>query len=105
MIKTIRFLWDYYCYPIWAYDENHHYVDENEVEELKNHPELHQKFVNLQRRYDNLFINTPTCFAYIGFKTEAEKLKFLSDVQEAVSEFISLANGKYEIINDFDDEL
>ncbi|MCD8294821.1 MAG: hypothetical protein LUE27_06235 [Clostridia bacterium] len=102
MITTIRFLWEYYDFPVWAYDENGHYVPVEEVEEFKTHPDLYDRFASLQRRYDDLFINSPTEFGYAGFRSEEARQAFEKDADEAMQEFIRTAGGRYKIQNDMD---
>ena len=102
MIKKLRLLLEYGCYPVWLYDEDGFIVNTLLPEELRNDRELDAKFDDLQARYEALFINDEHVFDYIGFKTEAEKNAFLSDWQKAVKELTEKAKGKYEIVDDID---
>ncbi len=100
MIKTLRLLLDYGCYPVWLYDENDDLIDTLLPDELRNDHSLDAKFIDLQDRYEALFISDEHVFDYVGFKTEAEKAAFLSDWREAVDELTEKAKGKYEIVDD-----
>ena len=100
MIKKLRLMLEYGCYPVWLYDEEGFVVDTLLPEELRNDRELDAKFDDLQARYEALFINDEHVFDYIGFKTEAEKAVFLADWQEAVKELTEKTKGKYEIVDD-----
>ena len=100
MIKKLRLLLEYGCYPVWLYDEDGFIVNTLLPEELRNDRELDAKFDDLQARYEALFINDEHVFDYIGFKTEAEKNAFLSDWQKAVKDLTEKAKGKDEIVDD-----
>ena len=100
MIKTLRLMLEYRCYPVWLYDEAGNIIDTLLPEELRDDVELDSKFDDLQARYDALFINNNHEFAYIGFKTEEEKRIFIKDWEYAVSELRKKTQGRYEIIDD-----
>lgn len=100
MIKKIRFLFDYQCYPIWLYDEKNRIVNTLLPDELKDDFGLDDKFSSLQTRYDNLFKNTPKEFSYIGFKNAKDREKFITDWNEAVFELKNKLGDKYEIVDD-----
>ncbi len=57
MVKRIRLMLDYGCYPVWLYDENDNLIDTLLPEELRNDHALDTMFDDLQARYENLFIN------------------------------------------------
>ena len=86
MVKKIRIMPDYRCYPVWLYDEKGGIVDTLLPEELRNDVELDAKFDDLQARYDALFIDNDREFSFVGFGSEAEKLGFLADWNTAVNE-------------------
>jgi len=100
MIKKLRLLLDYGCYPVWLYDEDDDLVDTLLPEELRNDRELDAKFDDLQARYEALFINDEHVFDYVGFASEEEKTAFFSDWEKAVKELTEKAKGKYEIVDD-----
>ena len=100
MIKKLRLLLEYGCYPVWLYDEDGFVINTLLPDELRNDRELDAKFTDLQDRYEALFINDEHVFDYLGFKTEAEKAAFLSDWQKAVKELTEKTKGKYEIVDD-----
>jgi len=102
MIKTLRLMLEYHCYPVWLYDENGNVVDTLLPEDLRSDTELDSKFDDLQTRYDSLFIDNSHEFSYTGFKSEEEKSVFLNDWKSAVNELTSKTNGKYIIIDDID---
>ena len=100
MLKKIRLLLEYGCYPVWLYDENGDVIDTLLPEELRGDSALDSKFDDLQARYDSLFIDNPHEFSFVGFKSEAERKKFISDWEAAVHNLVKKINGKYVIQND-----
>lgn len=100
MIKTLRLMLDYHCYPVWLYDDRGGIVDTLLPEELRSDKELDNKFDDLQARYDALFIDNGHEFTFTGFKTEEERAKFLTDWQEAARELAEKTAGKYTIIDE-----
>ena len=100
MIKKIRLLLDYGCYPVWLYDEDDDLIDTLLPKELRDDRELDAKFTDLQERYEALFINNEHVFDYVGFRTEADKAAFLADWEKAVKELTEKAKGRYEIVDD-----
>ena len=83
MIKFIRVMLDYGCYPVWLYSEDGLVIDTLLPEELRG-TELDAKFDDLQERYEALFINNSKEFPYRGFNSPEEKERFLSDWELAV---------------------
>ncbi len=102
MLKKIRLMLDYGCYPVWLYDENEDIIDTLLPEELRSDTKLDSQFDDLQNRYEKLFINNAHEFSFVGFKSEKEKQAFLNDWKHAVNELVTKTNGKYEIVDDID---
>lgn len=102
MIKRIRVMLDYGCYPVWLYDEEDDIIDTLLPDELRQNSELDAKFDDLQARYENLFINDGKEFSYYGFKSDEEKQIFLKDWQIAVDELIAAVDGKYPVSNEIE---
>lgn len=100
MVKRIRLLLEYGCYPVWLYDDNYGVIDTLLPEELRSDVELDRKFDDLQARYDALFINDAHEFSYIGFKTDADREIFLRDWKLATAELKEKLQGKYPISDD-----
>ena len=99
MLKKIRVMPDYGCYPVWLYDEDGLVIDTLMPEELRG-TELDSKFEDLQARYDALFINTEKEFSYSGFNSSEEKERFLTDWQAAYDELEQAIDGRYPITNE-----
>ena len=102
MITKLRLLLEYHCYPVWLYDKDGDIIDTPLPEELRDDANLDQKFDDLQKRYDALFVDNKKEFSFIGFSSEEEKKKFFKDWNDTVNELIEKTNGKYEIIDDID---
>ena len=100
MIKKIRVMLDYGCYPVWLYDEAGDVIDTLLPDELRTNSDLDAKFDDLQARYEELFINDGKEFSYKGFRSNEEKQKFLEDWQIAVEELITAVDGKYPVSNE-----
>lgn len=100
MIKKIRVMLDYGCYPVWLYDEDDDLIDTLLPEEIRSNTELDSKFDDLQARYESLFINNSKEFSFVGFKSEDEKNKFLSDWKSAIQDLEVATNGVYEICDE-----
>ena len=100
MLKKIRLMLDYHCYPVWLYDEDDDIIDTLLPEELRDDKELDSRFDDLQARYDDLFIDTDHEFSYVGFTTEEQQHAFLADWNKTVLELKEKVNAKYQIVDD-----
>lgn len=100
MIKKIRVMLEYGCYPVWLYDEEDDLIDTLLPEEIRSNKELDCKFDDLQARYEALFINNSKEFSFVGFKTQEERDKFLVDWDAAVNELKVATKNRYEISNE-----
>lgn len=102
MIKKIRIMLDYGCYPVWLYDEDNDLIDTLLPEEVRSNAELDAKFDDLQARYEALFVNTSKEFSFTGFQSEEEKNEFLSDWKSAIQDLKIATKGIYEIYDEID---
>lgn len=100
MLKKIRLLLEYGCYPVWLYDENGDVIDTLLPEELRDDIELDSKFDDLQARYNALFVDNAHGFSFIGFKSAEDRERFYSDLENTINELVDKLNGKYPIQND-----
>ena len=100
MVKSIRLLLEYGCYPVWLYDEEGGVIDTRLPDELRNDTELDAKLTELQERYEALFVNNEIEFSYIGFKSSDEETAFNTDMLNAIRELKEKLDGKYEIVDD-----
>ena len=100
MVKTLRIMLEYRCYPVWLYDEEGNIIDTLLPEELRDDSELDSKFDDLQARYDALFVDNVREFDFIGFKSEADKSAFFEDWQNAITELREKTQGRYLIVDE-----
>ncbi len=100
MVKTLRIMLEYHCYPVWLYDENGDIVDTLLPEELRDDTELDSAFDDLQTRFDALFVDNEHEFAFVGFKSDDDKAAFLKDWQDAVITLREKTGDRYEIIDE-----
>lgn len=100
MVKTLRIMLEYRCYPVWLYDEDGNIVDTLLPEELRDDSELDSKFDDLQARYDALYVDNAHEFDYVGFKDKADKEAFLRDWQVAIMDLREKTQGRYAIIDE-----
>lgn len=100
MVKTLRIMLEYRCYPVWLYDEDGNIVDTLLPEELRDDSELDSKFDDLQARYDALFVDNAHEFDFVGFKNESDKEAFLRDWQIAIMDLREKTQGRYIIIDE-----
>ena len=99
MIKEIKIILEYKCYPVWLYDENGEITDTLLPEELRSDSELDSLFDNIQSEYDSLFIDNDKEFIYTGFENENDKQIFLSECRNAIEKLTAECHGKYKITN------
>ena len=90
---------DYQCYPIWIYDENGDFIDNDLIEEIKSETRLIQMLDELQNKFESLYINNTTEFKYIGFNSEVDKKNFQEKVNEVYNFLCELLGEKYIIKN------
>ena len=100
MVKTLRIMLEYRCYPVWLYDEDGNIVDTLLPEELRDDSELDSKFDDLQARYDALFVDNAHEFDFVGFKNESDKEAFLRNWQIAIMDLREKTQGRYVIIDE-----
>lgn len=99
MIKTIHIQFDYLCFPLWPFDENGQEEPAEDIEVFMEHPDLYERFYNLQEWYNCCWESESGYF----FETDAERQAFLKEWHEAMDEFIKHADGRYEIISHFNE--
>lgn len=99
MKKEIRMMLDYQCYPIWVYDENGRFIDNNIIEEMKDDESILTMLETLQDIYDGLFLNNEAEFKYIGFVSDKDKKKFEGMVNKVYTKLTDLLGERYIINN------
>ncbi|MBR4623059.1 MAG: hypothetical protein IKO45_00705 [Clostridia bacterium] len=77
-MKTLKYSLEYHCYPIWYYDESGELIDNDLPDEMRDDEELDSLLLIIQKRFDDLYIDTPKEFSSHGFKSETERQDFMS---------------------------
>ena len=99
MKKEVRLRLDYQCYPIWIYDENGDFIDNDLVEEIEKDGRMVTMLEELQDKFDSLYLNNHEEFKYIGFNSETDKQKFEDKVHQVYSSLDNLLSEKYIVKN------
>ena len=99
MRKEIRLMFDYQCYPIWIYDENGKFIDNDLVEEIEKDENMVARLEELQDVFDSLYLNNKEAFKYIGFTSDDERKKFIENVLQVYNELCTLLTEKYRVKN------
>lgn len=101
-MKKIKVALEYKSFPIWVYDENETFLDNDSPELLLKDKRSDDKLVNLQATYDALFIDNSIEFEYKGFQSQDEKSKFEEDIREIIEIIDKDVKGRYEVENKID---
>jgi hypothetical protein len=91
----IKIYLDYKCYPVWIYSDTGSFVDNDLPKELLEDKELDERFMNLQKTYDNLFTDDGVEFKFNGFSKEIEREAYLFEMEQAVDELKVKAGENY----------
>ena len=103
-MKTLRFMLEYECYPIWIYDEMGEMLQNELPDEFKNDKRLVSLLDEIHEEFDNLYENTNTCFQYNGFVTEFAKNVFFEKVNQAIDLIKDNAKNFYAVQVDVEKE-
>ena len=90
---------DYECYPIWIYDENGKFVDNDLIDEIGKDDMLVSIIEELQSEFEALYLNNQEEFKYIGFSSENDKQKFAEKVERVYYSLCNLLDEKYIVKN------
>ena len=96
-MKSITFMLEYGCIPIWVHSESGELICVGLPEDLEEHIELAQLLEEIWKEHDALFINNSVEFSYRGFLTEEDEKCFDQKVFRAIDMLKETAKGKYEI--------
>lgn len=99
-MKSITFMLEYGCLPIWVRNESGKLICAGLPEDLVHHYELEELLKEISKEYDALYINNSVEFSYQGFRTKEDETLFIQKVYRAVEMLKSVASGKYEIVVD-----
>lgn len=98
-MKKIKLYLEYQCFPIWIY-EDEHFLSNDMPEELGEDREWEGKLVSLQKKYNDLFIDTGTNFKYIGFNSDKEKELFFDEFNQIANHLQEALGEEYAIENE-----
>lgn len=99
MRKEIRLMFDYQCYPLWIYDENGKFIDNDLVEQIEKNDNMVARLEELQDEFDSLYLNNEEEFKYIGFTSYDEKKNFIEKVFQVYNDLCTLLTGTYIVKN------
>lgn len=99
MKKEIRLMLEYQCFPIWIYDENGHFIDNDLVEEIREDEKMISMLEELQDKFDSLYLNNKVEFKYVGFVLDEDRKEFEERVSHIYGNLCSLLDGKYDVKN------
>lgn len=102
MGKEIRLILEYQCYPIWIYDENSDFIDNDLPKEIRDNKTLVNMIEEIQQEFDLLYLNNNKEFKYVGFKTPDQKKKFKEKVLNLYEKLSYFLQDKYVIKNMID---
>ena len=98
-MKTIKLFNDYGTYPIWIFNENGEFLDNDLPADLIDLEEAKCLRDLITDQYMKLFINNENEFKYFGFKSQDEKNRFIN-LSCKFEEYLKEKVGKkYIIIN------
>ena len=104
-MKKLKLMLDYQCYPIWIYDEDGKFVDNELTGEIESDSELCNLLKDIMNHYDALFFSNNIEFSYKGFCNENEKKKFIYMLKQAYEMLLERLGDKYDIIDGIDYKL
>ena len=79
-MEKIKIELDYKCFPVWIYNDNNELETNDLPEYLIGDETIDPIFVELQKTYDNLFVDNKVDFKFVGFTSVEEKNKFLDRI-------------------------
>ena len=96
-MRTIIIGLEWGSYPIQELDGNDYIIDNISAEELGFDDKFCEKVKNLQKMYNDLFINNDKEFSYIGNK-KPEEIKQIKELyNDIVDEFLNNLKDKFNI--------
>lgn len=99
MKKEIRLMFDYQCYPIWIYDENGKFIDNDLVEQIENDENMVTMLEKLQDMFDSLYVNNKEEFRYIGFASNDDRKVFEENLIQVYNNLCTLLSEEYIVKN------
>lgn len=94
-LKTIKINFEYKSFPVWIYDEAENLIANDLPDFLIGNEEIDPIFVNLQQKYDSLYLDDGKEFKYKGFSNPTEENDFYEKVKIAKSKLKKLLQDSY----------
>ena len=94
-MKKITIKLEYKCYPMWVYENG--FAENDLAEELRCDKIIDDKLLDIQNKYDSLFVDDGIEFCYKGFQSNDEKRLFQKQVNDAVAHIKDKTGGAYSI--------
>ena len=79
-MEKIKIELDYKCFPVWIYNDNNELETNDLPEYLIGNETIDSIFVEIQKTYDNLFVDNKVDFKCVWFASVEEKNKFLDRI-------------------------
>jgi hypothetical protein len=103
-VIVLKLLLEYKCYPLWIYNKNGEFVDNNFPEELESNIQIDKLLDEIQGEFDKLFIDNENIFEYIGFKSPFLKEVFGDKIKHVEKMIIDTLGTKGLLITKIDME-
>lgn len=98
-MSKIKVYLDYQCFPIWVYDDNGILIDNVLPKELEEDKNVEDSLIEIQNIYDGFFIDNAIEFKFIGFRSEPDRLNFLTKIDDAINLLKIKVGDLYSIEN------
>ncbi len=102
-MRKLRLFLEYECYPIWSYDENGHFEDNNFPYDDQPGGRLEELKEIISDEYDSSFINNEHEFSPKGFDSKEEARRFIAHSNEFRALVKERYSKDYQIVDDFYD--
>ena len=96
-MKKLKLSLEYRCFPIWSYDDNGLFIDNDLPKELRNDEELDKLLTDIQESFDELYTDTSSEFYSSDFPTENERMIFYSKIDKALRLLVERYGNEYLI--------
>lgn len=94
-MKKIKLVLKYQDYPLWTYDVEGELINFDYPIDIDNKNDIKLRLENIQKEYNNLFLDDGKEFKYIGFKNKSDEINFFQEINNIYNELIILTEGKY----------
>jgi hypothetical protein len=101
-MKKIKLKLGYQSFPIWLYDENDNFIENELPNELIGDDDIDPLCVHFQEQIDLLYKNDEYEFKYIGFENLLAKEAFEEKLIQIIKKLDKKVGKKYEILNNID---